>query len=81
LWSPKDGMAIELWKEDGIGWPKLLVGVLNPVPFHPVWGNDELRVDEKERFISSGILKYNEFWKLGMLKDDSYSKVMGPYVK
>jgi hypothetical protein len=69
-------MAIQLWKEDGIGWPKLLVGVLNLVPFCSVWENDELRVDEKERFISSGILKYNEFWKLGMLKDDSYSKVM-----
>ncbi len=57
------------------------LGVLNPVPFRSIWGNDELRADEKESFISSGILKYNEFWKLGMLKDDSYSKVMGPYVK
>jgi hypothetical protein len=57
------------------------VGVLNPVPFHSIWGNDELKVDEKEKFISNGILKYIEFWKLGMLKDNSYSKVMGLYVK
>jgi hypothetical protein len=41
----------------------------------------ESRVGEKERFISSKISKYIEFWKLWMLKDDSYSRVMGPYVK
>jgi hypothetical protein len=47
--------------------------VLNLVPSHPIWGNDELRVGEKERFIGSRILKYIQFWKLGMLKDNSYS--------
>ncbi len=31
--------------------------VLNHVPFHLIWGIDELKVGEKERFISSGILK------------------------
>jgi len=41
----------------------------------------ESRVGEKEGCISSKISKYIEFWKLGMLKDDSYSKIMGPYVK
>jgi hypothetical protein len=81
LWSPKDGLAIRLWKEDGTRWPKLLVGVPNLVPFCLIWGNDELKVSEKERFISSRITKYIAFWKLGMLKDDSYSKVMGFYVK
>jgi hypothetical protein len=50
-----------LWKEDGTRWLKLLVGVLNPVPFCPIWGNDELRACEKERFISNGISKYIEF--------------------
>jgi hypothetical protein len=74
-------MAIQLWKEDGIGWPKLWAWVLNFVPFRLIGGNDELRGDEKVRFINSEILKYSEFWKLGMLKDDSYSRVMGPYVK
>jgi hypothetical protein len=34
-----------------------------------------------DRFISSEILKYIEFWKLEMPKDDSYSRVMGLYVK
>ncbi len=47
----------------------------------PDMGNDELRASEKERFINSGISKYIEFWKLGMSKDDLYSRVMGPYVK
>jgi len=46
-----------------------------------IWGIGELRASEKERFISSKILKYIEFWKLGMSKDDSYSRMMGPYVK
>jgi len=44
-----------LWKQDGIGWPKLLARVPNPIPFPLIWGNDELKVGEKERFISSGI--------------------------
>jgi hypothetical protein len=37
------------------------VGVPNPIPFRPIWGNDELKVNEKERFISIGISKYIEF--------------------
>jgi hypothetical protein len=58
-----------------------LARVLNPIPFCPIWGNDELKASEKERFISSEILKYTEFWKLGMSKDDLYFRVMSPYVK
>jgi hypothetical protein len=81
LWSLKDGLTIRLWKEDGIRRPKLLTRVPNPVPFCLIWGNDELRVGEKERFISSKILKYIKFWKLGMSKDDSYFRVMGLFVK
>jgi hypothetical protein len=61
LWNPKDGPTIQLWKEDGTGWPKLLMGVPNLIPFYLIWGNDELKVGEKERFISSKISKYIEF--------------------
>jgi hypothetical protein len=61
LWSLKDDPTIQLWKEDGTGLPKPSVGVLNLVPFCSIWGNDELRVGEKERFISSGVSKYIEF--------------------
>jgi hypothetical protein len=55
--------------------------VLNLVPFCLIWRIDELRGGEKDKFINNGIFKYIEFWRLGMLKDNSYSKVMGPYVK
>ncbi len=65
LWSFKDGPTIWLWKKDCTWWAKLLMSVLNLVPSHPIWGNDELRVGEKERFISSRILKYIEFGSLG----------------
>ncbi len=61
LWSLKDGMTIQLWNEDGTGQPKLLVRVLNPVPFRSIWGNDELKANENEMFINSGIPKYIEF--------------------
>jgi hypothetical protein len=44
-------------------------------------GNDELRACEEEMFINRGISKYIEFWKLGMSKDNLYSRGMGPYVK
>ncbi len=57
------------------------MGVSNLGPFRPIWGNDELRACEKKMFINRGISKYIEFWKLGMSKDDSYFRVMGPYVK
>jgi hypothetical protein len=57
------------------------MGVLNLGHFCSIWGIDELRVGEKERFISRGILKYVEFWKLGMSKDDSYARVMGLSMK
>jgi hypothetical protein len=32
---------------------------------------------EKEKFISSVISKYLEFWKLNVVKDDMYAKAMG----
>ncbi len=80
LWSPKDGLMIWLRKVDAAGHLKLLVGIPNLIPFCPIWGNDELRAIEKERFISIDISKYVDSSKLGMLKDDSYVRLMGLYV-
>jgi hypothetical protein len=57
LSSPKDGLVIQLWEEDGIWRPKLLIGVLSPIPFFLIWGNNELKASEKERFTSSEISK------------------------
>jgi len=81
LWSLKDGPTIQLWKDDVVRQMKLSIGVLNLIPFHLIWGVDELKVGKKERFIDNKILKYVEFQKLGMLKDDSHFKVMDLYVK
>jgi len=81
LWNAKDSSTISLWKEDVVGWAKLLARVSNLVPFCLIWGIDELKASEKERFVNIGISKYTEFWKLGMLKDDSYFRIMGRYVK
>jgi hypothetical protein len=68
--------------EGGWHWmAKIASGVPNFVPFCLIWGNDELKACEKERFISSEILKYIAFYKLGMLKDDTYFRVRGRYVK
>jgi hypothetical protein len=55
--------------------------VPNLVPFCPIWGIDGMKACEKESFISSRISKYVDFWKLGMLKDDLYARIMGLYVK
>jgi hypothetical protein len=70
-----------LWKDDVVGQLELSIGVSNPIPFRLIWGVNELKVGEKERFIDSEILKYVVFWKLGMLKDDSHVKVMDLNVK
>jgi hypothetical protein len=61
LWSLKDSPTIESWKEEVVGQAKLSTGVPNPIPFRLIWGIDELRVGEKEKFISSMISKYIEF--------------------
>jgi hypothetical protein len=55
--------------------------VPNFIPFYLIWGIDELKVSEKERFISNKISNSTEFWKLGMLKDNLYFRIMGLYVK
>jgi len=76
MWSPKDGLAIQLWKCDDQGHPKLLTRIPKLVPFHPIWGNDASKSIEKEKFINCGILKYIEFWKLNILRDEMYARAM-----
>ncbi len=80
VWSPIDGLAIHLWKLDDQGCPKLPSGISKPIPFLPIWGNDVLKLVEKERFINSEISKYLEFWKLSILKNEMYARVMKPYI-
>jgi len=57
VWSSIDGPLIRLWKVNPNGSPKLPTGILSPVLYHPIWGNDALRSMEKENFISFGISK------------------------
>jgi hypothetical protein len=33
----------------------------NPIPFHPIWGNDASKLVEKEKNIKSRFSKYVEF--------------------
>jgi hypothetical protein len=70
-----------LWKCNDQGHPNLFSGIPKLVPFCPIWGNDASKLVEKEKFINSGILKYLEFWKLNILKDEMYARVMKPYIE
>ncbi len=81
MWSPKDGLAIQLWKSNDQGHPKLPIGIPKHVPSRPIWGNDASKLIEKENFINNGISKYLEFWKLNILKDEMYARTMQPYIE
>jgi len=35
---------------------------------------------DKEIFINGGFSKYVEFWKMGMCKDETSARKVGPYV-
>jgi hypothetical protein len=52
----------------------------NPIPFCPIWGNDATKSIGEENFINGGLSKYVEFWKMGMWKDESYARKLGPYM-
>jgi len=69
-----------LWKFDDQGCPKFPSGVPKHVPFYPIWGNDVSKLIKKEKFINSGVLKYLEFWKLNILKDEMHVRVMKPSI-
>jgi hypothetical protein len=44
MWSSIDGLPIRLWKTNLDGSPKLPTKVPNPVLYHPIWGNDALKL-------------------------------------
>jgi len=58
VWSPINGPLIKLWKANPDGSPKLPTGVPSHVLYHPIWGNDALKLMQKEKFISFGLSKY-----------------------
>jgi hypothetical protein len=59
----------------------LPIVVPTPVLYHPIWGNDALKPVEKEKFISSGLSKYMDFWNVGIAQSSTYEMKMRPYVE
>jgi hypothetical protein len=76
-----DGPSIRLWKANPDGSPKLPTRVPSFVLYYPIWGNDALRSIEREKFISSRLSKYVDFWKVGIAQSFAYEKKMKLYVE
>jgi hypothetical protein len=55
--------------------------VPSPIPYHPIWGNDASRFMEREKFISVGLSKYVDVWKVGITQSSTYDMKMKPYVE
>jgi hypothetical protein len=68
-----------LWQVDNSGHSKLPQGLPNLSPFHPIWKNDTTKSIEKEKLINDGLFEYVEFWKMGICKDETYARKLGPY--
>jgi hypothetical protein len=51
------------------------------VPYQPIWGNDVSRSLEREKFISVGLSKYMDFWKVGIAQSSTYEIKMKLYVE
>jgi hypothetical protein len=81
VWRPIDGLLIRLWKVNPNGSPKLPIGILSLVLYHPIWGNDALRSVERENFITFGISKYMDFWKVVIVQSSTYEMKMKLYVE
>jgi len=66
VWSSINGFQIKLWKINSNNSPKLFTRVPSLVLYYPIWGNDASRLMEKEKFISSRLSKYMDFYKVGI---------------
>jgi hypothetical protein len=54
-------MGIQLWKVNLNNSPKLPIRVPSPILYRPIWGNDALKLMEREKFINSRLSKYIDF--------------------
>jgi hypothetical protein len=62
VYNPIETPLIQLWKVNVNGSPKLPTRVPNLIPYRPIWGHDEVRLMEREKFINVVRLsKYVEF--------------------
>jgi hypothetical protein len=80
VWSPTKGPPIQLWKANANGSLKLPIKVPNPIPYHPIWGHDVVRLVEREKFINARLSKYVEFWKQCIDQNTTYAMKMNLYV-
>jgi hypothetical protein len=48
IWSSINGPLIRLWKVNLDGSPKLPIKIPSPILYHPIWGNDALRLMGKK---------------------------------
>ncbi len=82
IWSPKNGPTIWLWKSNSQGH---LNGIAKLVFFHPIWGDDDSKSIEKDKFINNGISKYLEFWNFDRWNvwksDEAIYWILGSYFK
>jgi hypothetical protein len=81
MWSPINGPLIKLWKTNLDGLPKLPTGVPSLVLYLPIWGNDALKSVEREKFITFGLSKCMDLWKVGIVQSSIYEMKMKPYVE
>jgi hypothetical protein len=81
MWSSIDGPPIRLWKTNLGSSQKLLIKVPNPILYHPIWGNDASRSVVSEMFMSFGLSKYMDFWKVGIMQSSTYEMKMKLYVE
>jgi len=72
---------IILWKTNPNGSLKLRTKIPCPIPYCLICGNDVLRSVEREKFISAGLSKYVDFWKVGIAQSSTYEMKMKPYVE
>ncbi len=70
---------IRLWKVNPNGSPKLLMGVPSLVIYCPIWGIDPSKYVERQMFISVGLSKYVDFWKISIAQCVTYEMKMKPY--
>jgi hypothetical protein len=57
------------------------MSILNLVFYRPIWGIHLLNSTEKQKFITIGLSKYVEFWKVGIAQNAIYEMKMKSYVE
>jgi len=82
LWSLKDGPPIRLWgkKEQDLWGFETTTKTSKSYSFCLIWENDATKSIEKEKFINGRLSKYVEFWRMGMCKDETYTRKLDPYM-